>query len=279
MFWGLTAIRRGVQTLSFALLHSNFFASSAASRFCVPVMSCEACAVAWLGCPIGMIGRSLTFHEIPWLVLLMTVGVGILVGRFFCGWICPMGFLQDLLYKIPSRKFTLPRWTGAIKYGVLAASVVAAGWFIGVGSGYFYCNICPTAGIQVVLPAAFSGGGWGHISDNAIKMAMVVVVIIGAVLASRSFCKIMCPVGALVALTNRLTPFRLKLDGKTCVGCRKCDKTCAMDVPVMSHRADKANAINRDLECIECLACKETCPVKAIHPHVLPQRKKEESHA
>lgn len=274
---GLVAMRRIAQTVSFGLLHSNFVGTSALSRVCIPVMSCEACAIAWLGCPIGMIGRSLAFHEIPWLVLLMTVGVGLLVGRAFCGWVCPMGFLQDLLHKIPSRKFTLPRWTAGIKYAVLLASVFAVAWFIGVDSDYFYCNFCPTAGMQVALPIAIIDRDWYGITSRIPKSTLVVVVVIAAVFINRSFCKVMCPIGALVALTNRVTPFRIKLDSETCVGCRKCDKSCPMDVPVMAHRAAEAGAVNRDLECVECLDCQDACPVSAIHPHVLPQTRKEPS--
>ena len=274
MRWGLTATRRAVQTLSLVAFHSNAFGSAALARFCLPVMSCEACALAWLGCPVGMIGKSVAFHEFPWLVLLMVLGVGALVGRLLCGWVCPMGFLQDLLHKIPSRKFLLPRWTTAIKYVVLAVTVFGAAWFVGNESPFFYCGFCPTAGMQVVLPVAIADRDWSGITSHLFKMSLVVAVLVSAVFVSRSFCKVMCPIGALVALTNRLTPFRLKVDGEACVGCRKCDKQCPMDVPVMEHGGQGAAAVNRELECITCLGCQTACPVQAIEPHVLPERGK-----
>lgn len=275
MAWGLTVKRRIVQTVSLAVLHSNVFGSAVAARFCLPVMNCDACAVAWLGCPIGMLGRSFAFNEIPWLVLLMVLGAGVLVGRLFCGWVCPMGFLQDLLHKIPSRKFHLPRWASAIKYAVLAVTVVGVAWFVGNESPFFYCNFCPTAGMQVVLPIAIADHDWSGVTSRLVKMGFVAAVLISGVLVSRSFCKVMCPVGALVALTNRLTPFRLKLDGETCVGCKKCDKNCPMDVPVMRHREDGASPVSRDLECIECLDCQARCPVQALRPQILPSSRKE----
>lgn len=266
MTWGLTAKRRATQTVAFLAFHSNVFGIAVLSKFCLPAMNCEACAVAWLGCPIGMMGSSLTLHEIPWLVLAMVLGTGLLIGRFLCGWICPMGFFQDLLHKIPSRKFRLPRWATYIKYGVLAFTAIGAAWFIGKDSPYFYCNFCPTAGMQVVLPIAIADGDWARITDNAVKMLLVLAVLVSGILVSRSFCKVMCPVGALVALTNRINPYRLNLHGETCVGCRTCDKHCPMDLPVMGHREKGARPINRDLECITCLTCQADCPVHAIRP-------------
>jgi polyferredoxin len=274
MPWGLTVKRRIVQTASLFMLHSNVFSSAVAARFCLPVMNCDACAVAWLGCPIGMLGRSLAFNEIPWLVLLMVLGLGLLVGRLFCGWVCPMGFLQDLLHKIPSRKFQVPRWATAIKYAVLAVSVVGVTWLVGTESPFFYCNFCPTAGMQVVLPVAIADHDWSGVTSRLVKMVFVVAVLISGIFVSRSFCKVMCPVGAWVALTNRLTPFRLDLDDEVCVKCKKCDKACPMTVPVMSHCEETSKKINRELECIECLNCQAGCPVKAIQVQVLqPNRK------
>lgn len=275
MTWGVTARRRIVQTLSLVAFHSNVFGSAALSGYCLPVMNCEACAVAWLGCPVGMMGRAFAFHEFPWLVLLMVLGAGVWAGRVLCGWVCPMGFLQDLLYKIPSRKFRLPRWTAAIKYVVLAVTVVGAAWVASNESPLFYCNFCPTAGLQVVLPVAITDHDWEGVTGRPVKMALVALVLVSGVLMSRSFCKVMCPVGALVALSNRLTPFRLNVDGGACVGCRKCDTRCPMDVPVMRHREKGAGPANRELECIACLDCQSVCPVAAIRPQVLPSNRKE----
>lgn len=275
MAWGLPAVRRGVQTLSFAAFHSNFFGIGALAGYCLPVMNCEACAVAWLGCPIGLLGRSLAFHEGPWLVLALVFGVGALVGRLLCGWVCPMGFLQDLLHKVPSRKFRLPRWAAAIKYAVLAVTVVGVAWWVGVESSFYYCNFCPTAGMQVVLPIAIADHDWSGVVGRPVKIGLVVAVLVSAVFVSRSFCKVMCPVGAWVALTNRFAPFRVKLDGAACVGCRTCDARCPMDVRVMRHREPGSGAVSRDTECIECLTCQAVCPASAIHAQVLSAARKE----
>lgn len=257
----LSFARRIVQFLSFGALNANFIHSAAVSRWCLPVMNCEACMFGWLGCPVGMIRNSLTMHEFPWIPLAIVLGIGILVGRFFCGWICPIGLLQDLLHKIPSRKFPVPRWTTWIKYPVLAGSVFAAAWYIGGDSLWFFCNFCPTAGVQVVLPASIMERDALKLFEQPAKFAATLAMLLGAVALSRPFCKILCPIGALVAITNKIMPWKLHLNGSSCIHCRKCERSCPMDLPVMKHQD---SAVSRDAECILCHECKSACPVNAI---------------
>lgn len=267
----LTTQRRIVQCISLALLNFNAFTFTFGTRFCLPVMNCEACALAWLGCPIGMMGRSIAFLEFPWVPVLLVLGIGIAAGRFLCGWVCPMGFLQDLLYRIPTRKIRLPRWTTWTKYAVLALAVVAAARWLGYGANLFYCSFCPTSGLQVVLPIMIQDGQWTLDGMRAVKMAVVVAVVGMAIFHHRSFCKVMCPVGALIALASRFAAIPLRLDKARCVGCRTCSKSCPMDIPVMQHRTTGA-AINRRLECISCLTCRQSCPTGAIAAGRGPER-------
>ena len=265
MMWLLTTRRRIVQAVSLLLLNSNFWGLGT-ERVCIPVMNCEACAIAWLGCPIGMIGSNLAFREWPLLVLGMTLVLGALVGRLLCGWVCPIGFLQDLLYKIPSPKFKL--WRGAtwIKYGFLVITVFVFGFVFGKEpdvSPFFFCNLCPTAAIQVVLPDMLMYQDFTLTFARSLRLSILVVVILLSLGVHRGFCKVMCPIGALIAITNRFSFFSLKLNTASCVSCKKCNKACPMDVPVMES-PEGGRAVNRDTECIECLTCEQVCPTEAI---------------
>ena len=152
---GVNAKRRLVQSLSFVLLHANFW-SVAAERFCLPVMNCEACALAWFGCPIGMIGRSVSFLEVPWVVLGIVLFFGVLLGRFLCGWVCPMGFFQDLMYKIPGLKFRLPRFLLWFKYAFLVLTVIVVAAILGMDTLLFYCSS------MMVTPSPPSEGSPGR---------------------------------------------------------------------------------------------------------------------
>jgi ferredoxin-type protein NapH len=258
----LTAKRRIVQWASLVLLTSNLWGFSA-GRFCLPVLHCEACAWSWLGCPIGVMSAAIAFHEFPWLAVGLVAGVAVLVGRFFCGWICPTGLAQDLLYKIPAPKFALPRPLAWLKYAVLLVSVVLAAYFFGKEHLAFFCNLCPTAAIEVVVPQLIMTRDFAFDAARILRFAILGALIVLAIGNHRSFCKLVCPIGAMVALGNKLSWLRIGLNATTCVHCMKCNAACPMEIPVESC-SRTGRAINRDPECIECLNCQQACPVNAI---------------
>jgi len=264
MSTSLTVRRRITQSVSLVLLNLNIFALGSRG-LCLPIMNCEACVVAWLGCPIGMMARSIAFVEFPLMVIGAVLLVGVVMGRFLCGWVCPMGFLQDLLYKIPKLKFHLPDFLKWLKYAFLLGTVVAVAYFAQdyENSRLFFCRFCPTSALQVMIP--YMAVNRLILVDwfSLLKLAVLALVLFLAVAERRSFCKIMCPVGALIAVTNKFSLFSMKLKKDTCISCTKCDKACPMNVEVMQSK-ESGRTINRNTECIECLSCEETCPVKAI---------------
>ncbi|MBF0469275.1 MAG: 4Fe-4S binding protein, partial [Desulfamplus sp.] len=75
---------------------------------CVPFLNCYACPTAVFSCPIGALQHFMTIRVIPYYLIGFFVVTGITVGRMACGWLCPFGFLQDIMYKIPSRKMKIP---------------------------------------------------------------------------------------------------------------------------------------------------------------------------
>jgi len=177
-----------------------------------------------------------------------------------------MGFLQDLLYKIPKLKFKIPAFFAWFKYGFLLLGVIAVAYF---STDYettklFFCNYCPTSALQVVIPDMIMNQDFSMNSFRILKFSVLAVVLFLAIASHRSFCKVMCPIGALIAITNKFSLFSLKLNKNTCITCVKCNKGCPMDVKVMESPDATGRAINRSTECIECLTCEEHCPVTAI---------------
>ena len=186
---------------------------------------------------------------------------GALLGRLLCGWVCPFGFLQDLLHKIPSPKFTAPDWTANIKYVVLIVSVFLLPFMLGEGTVWSYCRFCPVAAIQVTLPWAAKNGvalfQWYH----WVKIGLMVVILVTVVFSSRIFCRALCPIGALMAVFNYVSFWRVKPPTQACISCRKCDKNCPTGVHP-SERIQNGLPPSHNLDCVLCHECSSVCPVK-----------------
>ena len=143
--------RRISQVFFLIALNPVFFSAKEA---CVPVLNCWACPYAAFGCPIGAIGHALALGLVPIVALGTVIIFGAVIGRMVCGWACPFGFFQELVHKIPSKKFNLPKWAGGFKYAILIVLVVlvplvfhSTGEADGKLSGedFYFCNLCPAA--------------------------------------------------------------------------------------------------------------------------------------
>ena len=238
-------------------------------NLCVPGLNCYSCPGAAGTCPIGamqaVIGNwnfKFAFYAAGFLVF-----VGALMGRFVCGWLCPFGLIQDLLYKIPFprklRTFKGDRLLRKLKYVVLLFFVILLPMFLvdvlGQGAPYFCKLICPVGtlegGIPLVLLNKSMHGALGWL--YAWKSVLLAVTILLSVVIYRPFCKYICPLGAVYSVFNPIAVFRYRIDKEKCTGCGACARVCKMQV-------DPAKNVNH-AECIRCGACKDACPVKVIY--------------
>jgi ferredoxin-type protein NapH len=247
--------RRWVQSLSLLLLHSSW--GPEFKWLCNPVLSCHSCALAWFACPVGIYIHYSGYHAFPFLAVGSVLLIGTLIGRLLCGWVCPFGFLQELLHKIPTRKFTLPPWTSYIKYVVLLLSVFLLPFFLGESTWWSFCRICPSSALQVTVPNLLLGGSFTF--GTGLKLGVLAATLLLVVVAKRGFCKTLCPIGALLAPLNYLSFWRVKVPKDECLACRKCDKVCPTSV-TPSERIEQRVPANRALDCVVCHQCQPTCP-------------------
>lgn len=233
---------------------------------CVPGLNCYSCPAASGACPIGsfqaVVGSSkfnFSYYVTGTLILL-----GVLLGRFVCGFLCPFGWLQELLHKIPGKKISTKKLKPLtyIKYVVLLFAVVLLPVLVvndvGMGDPFFCKYICPQGVLEGAIPLAIANAGirsaLGHLFTW--KLAVLIAVVVLSVLFYRPFCKWICPLGAFYALMNRVSLLGIRVDACKCVSCGKCSKVCQMDVDVV-------RAPNH-AECIRCGKCIGACPVDAI---------------
>ncbi len=212
---------------------------------CFPVLNCHGCPVATTHCPIGVIGEMLHLRLIPWIALGGFGIIGTVLGRATCGWVCPFGFLQDILAKIPVRKWNPPRWVNWIKYVVLAGMVFLVASLVGVDTRWFFCRICPAATLSGSIPLWIAGDLTFEMIQ--VKLFFLVGFLALMIFVERGFCRVACPIGAGLALFNRFSFLSVKLRGRWCSECMQCARQCpSKGGPV---------ADPRDPECMYCMEC------------------------
>ena len=238
----------------------------ASKHACVPGLNCYSCPGATGACPIGafqaVVGSSkfrFSYYITGTLILL-----GVLLGRFICGFLCPFGFFQELLHKIPGKKFSTKKLKPLryLKYGILLVFVmllpVVAANELGMGDPYFCKYLCPQGVLEGAIPLSIANSGIRAALGTLFswKLGILVTVSIGSILFYRPFCKWLCPLGAVYALLNKVSLFQMQVDKEKCVSCGACARSCKMDVDITKSP--------NHTECIRCGMCIKACPTSAI---------------
>ena len=234
---------------------------------CVPGLNCYSCPAASGACPIGafqaVAGSSkfrFSYYISGFLILL-----GVLLGRLICGFLCPFGWFQELLHRIPTRKLSTKKLRPLtyLKYVILLAMVVLLPAFavndVGMGDPFFCKYLCPQGVLEGAIPLALVNSGIRAALGKLFtwKLCILLAVTALSILFYRPFCKWLCPLGAFYALFNKVSLLQMKVDANACISCGKCARACGMDVDV-TKTPDHA-------ECIRCGKCVLACPTGAVH--------------
>ena len=233
---------------------------------CVPGLNCYSCPAAGGACPIGSfqaVAGSSKFR-FSYYVAGMLIFLGLLLGRLICGFLCPFGWFQDLINKLPMKKLSTRRLKPLryLKYAVLVIAVVLLPALLrdsfGLGPPYFCKYLCPQGVLEGAIPLSLADSGIRAALGSLFrwKAALLLAVVALSAVFYRPFCKWLCPLGAFYSLFNSVSLLDMRVNKDRCISCGKCARVCGMDVDITKTP--------NHTECIRCGVCIKACPTDAI---------------
>ena len=259
--------RPTIQTISLVLSNAYFLSFL---RF-IPCgyLQCSNCIASTFSCPLIIIERGAVFASMGIFsgifgtamitkilgsviaALAMLLFFGALFGAWGCGWLCPFGFVQDLLCKIPSKKFKIPTGFGVLRIPLFLVLVILIPYLT---RRLFFCEICPSGTINRIwqtaagIPILFKTPQ-GTLALTSLVFLFVIVLL--SIFSHRPFCKLFCPIGGVLGLLNKLSGIYIKVNKDKCVSCNRCKRICSFGINPALQPAHT--------ECNRCLDCTSSC--------------------
>lgn len=248
---------------------------------CVPGLNCYSCPGALASCPLGALQNALNQKrlEVPFAVLGFFFVFGSLLGRFVCGWLCPFGLIQELLYKIPlfRKRKQLPHHS-ILKHGkyvvLLGLVIIGSGFlFSGYAKVPAFCKfLCPSGTLMGAIPLLITKDNLQSQIGGLFfwKLGILIFILLLSIKVYRPFCQYLCPLGAIYGWFNRFSLVQIHWEQDACISCKACQKACPVNLP--------PEKISVSPECIRCGQCIKACPANCLHfSKCCPDRSPEQS--
>lgn len=237
----IAPLRQVVQLGALALTGEWLWVGMVRCPYGIPFMSCGSCPMRV--CP----GAWLQTWVIGFLVL-----SGVIAGRVFCGWACPMGVIQDLLGRVPKlRALSRPRfgkvdrYLKGLKYLVLVLTVAA----------FFWLNERFAVPVRGHSNWSLEVAWVSWLTYDTASRVRVIVLLAGVFLGlalTRLWCRYLCPLGALLTIGNRISLLRLRRNAPLCANCGKYPREC------------RTYTTPGTADCVLCGDCIEGCVKGAV---------------
>jgi len=187
------------------------------------------------------------------ILLATTLLIAVVFRRAFCGYLCPLGAVQELFGKIgkaiwPKNRPVMPavidKPARLLKYGILV-----------------FFTVWTWQAATLVIRPYDPWVAWMHLTsaellvEFGIGAAVLGISLLGSIVYDRFFCKYLCPMGGFLGAISRFSLFKVRRVESTCIDCKLCDHACPVNVTVSTVD------VVQDAECINCNECVNVCPV------------------
>lgn len=275
-----------------------------AISFGLPILNSVASPFSSVYGALDLFQLELAQPEFPWIALGTVLLVGAILGRAFCGWVCPIGFIQDIITNLKGRLDSVSPHTHKpskrFKYFVLFMTLFISGTlglalYMGFGTDYKaalgvfasgpFIMISPEGTLFGTVPALLTFARenlfsfftrpptmqevWAELNRIPPLFALRILILIGFFGAAwrvpRFWCRYICPTGALMAIFQKYSYAGIRRDPVKCPKCSHCEVRCPMQINILDLPWEKFN----DPECILCMECVDACPHGSLSPKFL----------
>jgi len=200
-------------------------------------------------------GKFDTIHPAALVLMLTFFAMALLTKKSFCSWLCPVGTLEEALWRmgkrICGRNFAIWRWLDislrVLKYALLFLffKLIIVDMPAMALQGFLASPYWAVADVRMLH--FFTGLSW-------LSLTVILLLSVLSVFYQNFWCRYLCPYGALLGLLSMLSPLKIRRSEKHCIDCGACSKACPARLPVQSSQAIDSP------ECTACLSCVSDCP-------------------
>lgn len=197
-----------------------------------------------------------TIHPAGLTIFLAALTIAFLLRKGFCGWICPVGFVSNLIEKIGKPVRLIKHLPNGLDYTLLCLKYLLLAFFI-----YIILLQMDLRSIEAFLRSPYNRVADVKMLVFFLQPSTLTIAVTGSLLlisfVIRNFwCRYLCPYGALLGLLAIFSPVTIKRTASKCIDCKKCEHVCPASIKITR------NGALRHAECIGCMECVEICPEK-----------------
>ncbi|ACS79705.1 4Fe-4S binding protein [Maridesulfovibrio salexigens] len=193
-------------------------------------------------------------HPAGLTIFIAVLVMSLIMRKGFCGYLCPVGFIHNLLNKIGRKIGKTVTVKGKIEFGMLIPKYIALAFFV--------ITVFKMGGreLQAFIRSPYNFTAEAKMMLFFTDMSITAALVVGTILALGIFipyfwCRFLCPYGALLGILAKVSPIAIKREEDKCISCGKCNKACPGGIEV-----DRKQTINSP-ECVGCTQCINACPV------------------